>query len=85
MKRLEEVGDDDFSFSLAAVGRFRCSAYRQRGSYGAVLRAVPFSIPDAEKLHIPKAVMDLFSPQARHGAGHGPGRQRQVHDPGLPD
>lgn len=28
---------------------------------GAVLRAVPFSIPDAEKLHIPKAVMDLFS------------------------
>lgn len=61
MKRLEEVGDDDFSFSLAAVGRFRCSAYRQRGSYGAVLRAVPFSIPDAEKLHIPKAVMDLFS------------------------
>ena len=60
MKRLEEVGDDDFSFSLAAVGRFRCSAYRQRG-YGAVLRAVPFSIPDAEKLHIPKAVMDLFT------------------------
>ena len=44
MKRLEEVGDDDFSFSLAAVGRFRCSAYRQRGSYGAAWcwsRALP--------------------------------------------
>ena len=39
--KLKSVGDDDFSFSLASVGRFRCSAYRQRGSYGAVLRAVP--------------------------------------------
>lgn len=59
--KLKSVGDDDFSFSLASVGRFRCSAYRQRGSYGAVLRAVPFGIPDADKLGIPKAVMDLFS------------------------
>ena len=61
MERLESAGDDDFSFALASVGRFRCSAYRQRGSYGAVLRAVPFGIPDASKLGIPKAVMDLYA------------------------
>ena len=30
--------DDDFSFSLAGVGRFRVNLYRQRGSIGAVVR-----------------------------------------------
>ena len=29
---LDEGGDDDFSFSLARVSRFRCNAYRDRKS-----------------------------------------------------
>lgn len=65
MERLQQAGDDDFSFSMTAVGRFRCSAYRQRGSYGAVLRAVPFTIPAPDALQIPPAVMELFS--LKHG------------------
>jgi twitching motility protein PilT len=47
-----EKGDDDFSFSVRDVGRFRCSAYKQRGSYAAVLRAVPFGLPDYRALGI---------------------------------
>jgi len=58
-KILLETGDDDFSFTIKGVGRFRCNAYRQRSSLAAVLRVVPFGLPDAEKLMIPQDVMAL--------------------------
>ena len=51
----------DFSFSIAGVGRFRANIYRQRGSYSAVLRFVPFELPKAEDLGIPQSVIDLAS------------------------
>jgi len=57
--RLTEAGDDDFSFSVRDIGRFRCNAYMQRGSPAAVLRAVPFGLPDYRALGIPQVVMDL--------------------------
>ncbi|MBQ8801885.1 MAG: PilT/PilU family type 4a pilus ATPase [Clostridium sp.] len=52
-------GDDDFSFSVSGFSRFRVSAYRQRGSYAAVIRVVPFEIPDWEGYGIPAQVMEL--------------------------
>lgn len=54
-----QAGDDDFSFSVENLGRFRCNAYFQRGSMAAVLRVVPFHLPDPEELHIPEAVVNL--------------------------
>lgn len=52
-------GDDDFSFAVAGLARFRVNAYRQRGSLAAVVRVVAFDIPDWRTLHIPEQVMDL--------------------------
>ena len=52
-------GDDDFSFSLPGVARFRVNTYRQRGSLAAVIRIVAFSIPDYKTLGIPDEVMKL--------------------------
>ena len=49
--------DDDFSFSLAGVGRFRVNLYRQRGSIGAVVRVIRFGLPTAEEMQIPPEVM----------------------------
>lgn len=49
----------DFSFSLRGVGRYRANIYKQRGSYAAVLRFVPFELPDAKNLGIPDAVMEF--------------------------
>ncbi|MCH4184560.1 MAG: PilT/PilU family type 4a pilus ATPase [Eggerthellaceae bacterium] len=51
--------DDDFSFSIAGMGRFRANIFRQRGSYSAVIRLIPFQLPDPEALHIPPQVMKL--------------------------
>ncbi len=49
----------DFSFSIKGTGRFRANIYRQRGSFSAVLRCVPFELPDSSKLGIPESVMNL--------------------------
>lgn len=54
-----ETGDDDFSFSVSKLGRFRVNAYRQRGSCAAVLRVVRFELPDPKALSIPDAVINL--------------------------
>ena len=57
--------DDDFSFSLPGVGRFRVNVFRQRGSLGAVIRVIPFSLPTADELNIPEPIMRLS--QLRRG------------------
>lgn len=49
----------DFSMSVAGLGRFRANIYRQRSSYAAVLRYVPFELPDPVTLGIPEQVMKL--------------------------
>ena len=59
MAAFRAAGDDDFSFSISGVGRFRVSAYLQRGSCAMVVLAVAFQLPDPTELHIPPAVMKL--------------------------
>ncbi len=51
--------DDDFSFALPGIGRFRANIFRQRGSYGAVIRVIPFGLPNPVEMNIPDTVMDL--------------------------
>lgn len=52
-------GDDDFSFAIPGLARFRVNTYRQRGSMAAVIRVVSFDIPDWRALGIPEKVMDI--------------------------
>ena len=52
-------GDDDFSFDVPGLSRFRVNAYRQRGSMAAVIRVVSFDIPDWQEYNIPEEVMRL--------------------------
>ena len=57
--RFRADGDDDFSFSIPGVARFRVNVYRQRGSACLVARLIPFGVPDHRAAHIPDAVMGL--------------------------
>ena len=59
MDAYRATGDDDFSFAVPGLARFRVHAYRQRGSLAAVVRLVAFDIPDYRALRIPEQVMDL--------------------------
>lgn len=52
-------GDDDFSFALPGLARFRVNAYRQRGSMAAVIRIVAFDIPDYRDMSIPEQIMKV--------------------------
>ena len=59
MADYRDKGDDDFSFSVPGLARFRVNTYRQRGSMAAVVRVVVFEIPNWQSLHIPSHVLDL--------------------------
>ena len=59
MEEFIHSGDDDFSFAVSGLARFRVNTYRQRGSMAAVIRVVAFSIPDWRELSIPEQVMNL--------------------------
>lgn len=59
MDHLHVDGDDDFSFAIPGLSRFRVSAYKQRGALSAVIRIITFELPHIEELGIPDYVMHL--------------------------
>lgn len=59
MSHFDSTGDDDFSFAVKGISRFRVSTYKQRGSYSAVIRIIQFSLPKPDDLSIPDTVMNL--------------------------
>ena len=56
---VERGVDDDFSFAVSHLGRFRVNVFRQRGSLAAVIRVIHFGLPDPVKLGIPESVLSL--------------------------
>lgn len=65
MDKLRETGDDDFSFAMSGLSRFRVNVLRQRGSLAMVIRVVGFTLPNPEDLNIPAHVMAF----AQHSRG----------------
>ena len=59
IKLLDREGDDDFSFAIKDVSRFRCNAYMQRGTVAAICRIVNFELPQINELCIPEIVIGL--------------------------
>lgn len=56
---LTDQGDDDFSFALPGVSRFRVNTYMQRGSAAAVIRIISFTLPSPQELGIPEGIIRL--------------------------
>ncbi len=54
-----ESGDDDFSFAIPGLSRYRVSTYKQRGSLAAVIRVIAFELPDPSLLGIPDSILQL--------------------------
>lgn len=54
-----ESGDDDFSFAIPGLSRYRVSTYFQRGSMAAVIRIITFSLPEPEALGIPRNIIEF--------------------------
>lgn len=59
LSQFVQSGDDDFSLSVANLGRFRCNIFKQRGTFGAVIRVVHFDLSNYQDMRIPESVMKL--------------------------
>lgn len=57
--QLQENGQTDFAYAISGVGRFRVNVFKQRGTLAAVMRCLPFGIPEPESLGIPAEVVEM--------------------------
>jgi len=60
VEELEEDGELNIGLSMAGIGSFRLSAFRQRGSLAAVFRCIPFEIPALDTLNLPAILSSLI-------------------------
>jgi twitching motility protein PilT len=58
-ENIDELLDFDCSWGVPGLGRFRVSILRQRGSFGIVMRAIPFEIPTFEDLKLPPVLSSI--------------------------
>jgi twitching motility protein PilT len=58
-KRLAAAGDADFSYQSAGGNRFRVNLFRQRQTYGMVMRVVSTHIKTLEELQLPAMLREL--------------------------
>jgi len=57
MDRFNETGDDDFTISMAGTARLRTSVCRQQNTMVAIIRIVPFTVPNYTELGISDEVI----------------------------
>jgi twitching motility protein PilU len=60
MAELERDNELNMGVSVPNLGRFRLSAFRQRGSISAVFRFVPANIPPLSELGLPPVLSELI-------------------------
>lgn len=65
MQRLVSENELNIGIPATNIGRFRLSAFCQRGSISAVFRYIPGDIPDFETLNLPSVMTELVS--LKHG------------------
>ena len=75
--------DDDFSFSIKGMSRFRVSTYKQRGSLAAVVRIITFQLPNPTDLGIPANIIRLGQLSKGLVLITGPAGSGNVNDSGL--
>jgi twitching motility protein PilT len=56
---LTAVPAKNLAYSVAGLGRFRCSVFQQRGTVGLVLRVIPVQIRGIEELSLPSVLTKI--------------------------
>jgi twitching motility protein PilT len=56
---MSQLREEDTSYALAGVGRFRASVFRQRGSIAVILRSIPMSVPSLDALGLPPVMQEI--------------------------
>jgi twitching motility protein PilT len=50
---VDDVLEQDASYAIEGLARFRANIYRNRGNIGVILRTIPFDIPSFDELGLP--------------------------------
>jgi len=58
-ERFKKSPEVDLAYSVAGLGRFRCSVFQQRGTVGLVLRVIPVQIRTIEELSLPPVLVKI--------------------------
>jgi twitching motility protein PilT len=59
-QRFEASNELDLAFNLRGIGRVRMNVYRQTGSVGAAIRAIPNSFKTFDEIGVPKSILDIM-------------------------
>jgi len=63
--KFKEKNEIDLAYGVPGLGRFRVNVFQQRGSLGAVLRAIPFQVKTTEELQLPKVIEKIADSEER--------------------
>lgn len=55
-ERFKKSPEVDLAYSVAGLGRFRCSVFQQRSTVGLVLRVIPVQIRGVDDLNLPQVL-----------------------------
>jgi twitching motility protein PilT len=58
--KLDRELEIDCSFGLEGSGRFRANVFHQQGAVASVMRSIPNSIPDFDRLGMPRQVCEMI-------------------------
>jgi twitching motility protein PilT len=58
-ERFAESHELDLAYSVAGLGRFRCNAFQQRGTFGMVFRVIPMRVATIEELALPPVLKQI--------------------------
>jgi twitching motility protein PilU len=61
LEELDDTGELNVGIGVPRVGSFRLSAFKQRGSIAAVIRCIPFEIPQLDSLGVPPLLGELVT------------------------
>jgi twitching motility protein PilT len=53
-EKFKDNHEVDLAYSVAGLGRFRCNAFQQRGTFGMVFRVIPMGVATIDQLSLPR-------------------------------
>jgi twitching motility protein PilT len=60
-EKFKDNHEVDLAYSVGGLGRFRCNAFQQRGTFGLVFRVIPMRVATVEELALPAILKKIAS------------------------
>jgi twitching motility protein PilT len=60
-EKFKDNHEVDLAYSVGGLGRFRCNAFQQRGTFGLVFRVIPMRVATIEELALPAILKKIAS------------------------